>query len=303
MKIKIQIQQLTIKSFIHLHNKSIYHHRKNQFQFNQPPDNEDENDYYQIETHTTNSQDPDDITPITNYLRDEIIDSDLQEGWEKIEPDIIPDHCPFIDSEGVNMSTNSREPEDFFNDIFKDRMFTIMTEEMNNYAHRKIREIMQGNDHFQQMDHHSHRQHARLGTWKDVNSWDMKIFTAHLLVVSSIHKPALHNYWSTKTLSRTPFFGQYISRNKFQDILWNLHVCDTTNNPPPGYPNHEPLAKVRSLLEMCQTNFHLCYTPGATISLDEGHVRYNFCIFFYIYLQILKLITKHTHTDTHIHIK
>ena len=110
----------------------------NHFQFNHPPDNEDDNDYYQIETHTTNSQNDDDFTPITNYLRDEIIDSDLQEGWEKIEPDIIPDHCPFTDSEGINMSTNSHEPEDFFNDIFEDRMFTIMAEETNNYARRKL---------------------------------------------------------------------------------------------------------------------------------------------------------------------
>ena len=256
----------------------------NHFQFNHPPDNEDDNDYYQIEMHTTNSQNDDDFTPITNYLRDEIIDSDLQEGWEKIEPDIIPDHCSFTDSEGINMSTNSCEPEDFFNDIFEDRMFTIMAEETNNYACQKIREIMQEHDHFQQTDHHSHRQHARLGTWKDVNSWDMKIFTAHLLVMSSIHKPALHNYWSTKTLSRTPFFGQYISRNKFQDILWNLHVSDTTNNPPPGSPNHDPLAKVRPLLQMCQANFCLCYTLVVTISLDEltmafkGHVRYDFSI-------------------------
>ena len=92
------------------------------------------------------------------------------------------------------MSTNLHEPEAFFNDIFEDRMFTIIAEETNNYAHQKLREIMQGCDHFQQMDHHSHCQHARLGTWKDVNSWDMKIFTAYLLVMSSVHKPALHNY-------------------------------------------------------------------------------------------------------------
>ena len=192
---------------------------------------------------------------------------------------------------------------DFFNDIFEDRMFTIMAEETNNYACQKIREIMQGRDHFQQMDHHSHHQHARLGTWKDVNSWDMKIFTAHLLVMSSIHKPALHNYWSTKTLSHTPFFGQYISRNKFQDILWNLHVSDTTNNPPPGSPNHDPLAKVRPLLQMCQTNFRLRYTPGATISLDEstmafkGCVRYDFSIFFHLFTNF-KLDNK-IHTQTH----
>ena len=95
----------------------------NHFQFNHPPDNEDDNDYYQMEMHTTNSQNDDDFTPITNYLRDEIIDSDLQEGWEKIEPDIIPDHCPFTDSEGINMSTNSHEPEDFFNDIFEDNVY------------------------------------------------------------------------------------------------------------------------------------------------------------------------------------
>ena len=117
------------------------------------------------------------------------------------------------------MSTDSQLPEDFFNDIFDDRMFTIMAEETNNYAQKKICEIMQGRDHFQQIDHHSHRQHARLRTWRDINASNIKIFIGHLLVMSSIHKTALHNYWSTTTLSCTSFFGQYIGRNKFQDIL------------------------------------------------------------------------------------
>ena len=65
---------------------------------------------------------------------------------------------------------------------------------------------MQGRDHFQQIDHHSHRQHTRLGTWRDINASDIKIFIAHLLVMSSVHKTALHNYWSTTTLSRTHHF-------------------------------------------------------------------------------------------------
>ena len=142
------------------------------------------------------------------------------------------------------MSTNSCEPEDFFNDIFDDRMFTIMAEETNNYTCQKIHQIMQERDHFQQIDHYSYCQHTRLSTWRDVNSSDIKIFFAHLLVMSSGHKTALHHYWSAKTLSHTPFFGQYIGRNKFQDILWNLHICDTTNNPACGSPNHDPLAKV-----------------------------------------------------------
>ena len=250
-------------------------HPPNSFQDTLSSDVEDTKDYYEVQTELPNTDSNVQFTPIVNYPRDEILDCDVEQGWEKIQPDIIPDHCPITGTQGINMSTDSHLPEDFFKDIFDDRMFTIMAEETNNYAWKKIREIMQGRGHFQQIDHHSHRQHAHLGTWKDINASDIKIFIAHLLVMSSVHKTALHNYWSTTTLSRQPFFGQYIGRNKFQDILWNLHICDTTNNPTPGSPNHDPLAKVRPLFEMCQCNFRLCYTPGSTISLDESTMAFK----------------------------
>ena len=129
---------------------------------------------------------------------------------------------------------------------------------------------MGGRDQIQQIEHYSHKRHARLGTWRDVNELDIKIFMVHILIMSSVRKPALHKYCSTKTLSRTPFFGTYLSRNKFQDILWNLHVADTTNNPPPGMPNHDPLAKVRPIITMCQNNFRLRYTPSEFLAVDES---------------------------------
>ena len=227
------------------HNQQIQlTHPPNSFQHTLSSDVEDTNNYYEVQTELPNTHSNVQFTPIVNYPRDEILDCDVEQGWEKIQPDIIPDHCPFTGTQGINMSTDSHLPEDFFTDIFDDRMFTIMAEETNKYARKKMHEIMQGRDHFQQIDHHSHRQHAHLRTWRDINASDIKIFIAHLLVMSSVHKTALHNYWSTTTLFRTPFFGQYIGRNKFQDILWNLHVCDTTNNPTPGSPNHDPLAKV-----------------------------------------------------------
>ena len=88
-----------------------------------------------------------------------------------------------------------------------------MAQETNAYAHDKIRQVLQRRDQFEQMDHYSHRQHAQLGTWKDLNESDIKIFIAHLLIMSSIKKPMLHNYWSTNSLTRTPFFRTYLSRN------------------------------------------------------------------------------------------
>ena len=150
-----------------------------------------------------------------------------------------------------------------------------MAEETNNYACQQIRRIMGRRDEIQQIEHYSHKRHTRLGTWRYVNESDIKIFMAHILIMSSVRKPALQNYWSTKTLSRTLFFGTYLSRNKFQDILWNLHVADTTNNPPPGMPNHDPLAKVQPLVTMCQNNFRLRYTSSEFLAMDKSTLAFK----------------------------
>ena len=181
---------------------------------------------------------------IVNCEGDTELQEDLDNGWHRITHDVPANNPQFTDTPGLNFETNSHEPEVFFNQLFDNRMFTIMAEETNNYARQQIKRIMGGRDQIQQIKHYSHKRHARLGMWRDVNESDIKIFIAHILIMSSVRKPALHNYWLTKTLSRTPFFGTYLSRNKFQDILWNLHVADTTSSPPPGLPNHDPLAKV-----------------------------------------------------------
>ena len=221
---------------------------------------------------------------IVNCEGDTELQEDLDNGWHRITHDVPPNNPQFTDTPGLNFETNSHEPEVFFNQLFDSRMFTIMAEETNNYARQQIMRIMGSRDQIQQIEHYSHKRHTRLGMWRDVNESDIKIFIAHILFMSSVRKPALHNYWSTKTLSRTPFFGTYLSRNKFQDILWNLHVADTTNNPPPGMPNHDPLAKVRPLITMCQNNFRLRYTPSEFLAVDESTLAFK--VKYTIFLKI-----------------
>ena len=71
--------------------------------------------------------------------------------------------------------------------------------------------------------------------------------------MSSIKMSALHNYWSTNSLMRTPFFRTYLSRNKFQDILWNFQVADAKNNLPPGSPTVMGLLQKTKLLDNDRT--------------------------------------------------
>ena len=148
-------------------------------------DNETEEYDYIIQTETNQNPLPVQY-PIVNYEKDIELKEDIDNGWVKVENDQLPDDCHFIGNEGLNMNTTSHNPEDFFNNLFDDRMYTIMAEETNNYARQQIMKVMGNRDPFQHMDHYSYRRHACLGSWKDLNSSDIKIFIAHLLVMSSM---------------------------------------------------------------------------------------------------------------------
>ena len=89
-----------------------------------------------------------------------------------------------------------------------------------------------------------------MNTWTDITPSDVKIFLAHNIIMGLVKKSALEKYWSTNSKTRIPFFGKYISRNKFQSILWNLHISDDTGNPPCNQQGHDPLAKLRDFVDM-----------------------------------------------------
>ena len=113
-------------------------------------------------------------TQIVNCEGDTELQEDLDNGWHRITHDVPANNPQFTDTPGLNFETNSREPEVFFNQLFDKRMFTIMAEETNNYARQQIMRIMGGRDQIQQIKHYSHKRHARLGTWRDVNESDIK---------------------------------------------------------------------------------------------------------------------------------
>ena len=140
-------------------------------------------------------------TQIVNCEGDTELQEDLDNGWHRITHDVPANNPQFTDTPELNFETNSHKPEVFFNQLFDNRMFTIMAEETNNYACQQITRIMGGRDQIQQIEHYSHKRLARLGMWRDVNESGIKIFIAHILIMPSVRKPVLHNYWSTKTLS------------------------------------------------------------------------------------------------------
>ena len=145
------------------------------------------------------------LNPISNFLRDTELEEDVVNGWKKVKNDEVLDLSPFTDFEGLNFSTESCNPEDFFNQLFDELMYTRMAQETNSYAHDKIRKVLQGRDHFVQMDHHTHRQHAWLGTWKYLNESDIK----------KIYRPSPHHVFNKEVCSAQLLVKKLFDKDTF----------------------------------------------------------------------------------------
>ena len=110
-------------------------------------------------------------------------------------------------------------------------MWTILADCTNLYARSKS-STGEGNRCLDPT-HPQYKKHCHLNSWCDVSTGDIKMFIAHILIMGLMKKPDLEKYWNMRTKAKAPFFSQYMSRNRFQSILWNFHVNDDSHNPPP----------------------------------------------------------------------
>ena len=233
--------------------------------------------------------------PIVNYPGETENRADINNGWVRSETDTGPkDLPPFTGSSRNYFSFNPTvgTPGKYFFEMFDDKMFTIMSENTNKYVHQKIKEQKERNHRKRDLGNGTQGEseegmddtppNTRLRNWVDITASEMKVFVAHLILMGLIRKPTVEQYWSTQQYTYTPFFGKYMSRNRFQNILWNWRVTDpNTENPNKGQPGHDPLHLVRPIIQMMQRNFKSKYRPGKELSLDEstcpfkGRVRFK----------------------------
>ena len=143
-------------------------------------------------------------------------------------------------------------------------MWTILSENTNKYVHAKLREAKDKGDKDPielLSEGADQKPSARLNKWEDTSQDEMKVFVAHLIVMGILKKNSLEQYWSRDSILNMPFFGHYMSRNHFQNILWNLHISDPDEtNPLKGEADHDPLFLVRPMVDMMQRNF--CTSTG-----------------------------------------
>ena len=242
-----------------------------------------------VEPDNTNHQLPSyNITnfPMTNLENDDpalllLDENDHYNEWEYESIDSGPANGPFLETCRTPIEDPDGNPEVFFNELFDERMWSTIAQSTNTYAQSKAN-TPTGN-RCSDPTNPNYKKHCQLNTWTDITSSDVKIFFAHNIIMGLEKKSDLEKYWTTNSKTRIPFFGKYMSRNKFQSILWNLHISDDTGNPPHNQQGHDPLAKLRDFADMIDRNFLFTYKPSQSLSFDEACCPFKGRLRFRVY--------------------
>ena len=80
---------------------------------------------------------------MVNFANHTEREEDYKIGWEWIEEDTGPLIRPYTGFRQCLLDPLKNKPEDFFNELFDARMYTIMAEETNKYARRRT--LAEGN--------------------------------------------------------------------------------------------------------------------------------------------------------------
>ena len=101
-----------------------------------------------------------------------------------------------------------------------------------------------------------------------------------------IHKlPGIKLYWSTDSLLQVNAVSDVMSRNRYFVINRYLHLNDSLLYKPRGTDGHDPMFKVRPLLDLVLVNSQQNFTPGASLSVDEAMIAFKGRIYFKQYIK------------------
>lgn len=115
--------------------------------------------------------------------------------------------------------------------------------------------------------------------WKDLDLPEFYIFISITMLMSRNKKLSINEYWSKNVLLWSPIFGKLMSRDRYLEILRNIHF---SNNET---PENQKLFKVGSILKKFKDNFKAAFYPFQNLVIDESMVLFKGRLMFKQYIK------------------
>lgn len=106
------------------------------------------------------------------------------------------------------------------------------------------------------------RGHTR--KWVDTTPDEMDLFLSLVILMGLHPKPDMKLYWTRDPVLRTPYFHDMMPRDRFEQILHNLHFNDN------DFEDDDRLFKLRPVIDVLTEQFKTVYIPDQDIATDES---------------------------------
>ncbi|KAL8576039.1 hypothetical protein ACOMHN_052057 [Nucella lapillus] len=144
------------------------------------------------------------------------------------------------------------KPIDYFIKVMPEELFQQMAVETNRYA-----------------DQRNARSFTR------TTSEEMRAFLAIHLYMGVIKLPSYRLYWSTREDLHQRSITKVMSKNRYEELVVNFHLNDSTQNPPRGHPDHNKLYKVMPIISHAKRTFPTLYKPHQNLAVDEAMIKFK----------------------------
>ena len=182
-------------------------------------DNEEESDFYESGTETSDDKSLD----ISNYPSDSDNDSDDDiSGWRQWLPsDIDFKHFQFIAKNvAPTFDTTSQTELECFQHFFTDEVLNKTATATNAYATIRLNNKQLTNN-------------STFYKWKDVTLQELKAYLGVILKMAMTEKLDVKDYFSKEWTEYSPYFLDIFSRRRFLQIHWMLHLKSLEPTTPP----------------------------------------------------------------------
>ena len=189
----------------------------------------------------------------------------LPQDWtDQLTPSVIED---FVDNASSTTILSGHKSEiDFFQLLFPENLFSLITNETNKHADRTQQKKGQNDN-----------------KWHRTDAKEIRAFIGMRIYMNIVNLPNMKMYWS-----EDQFFGNFgiadvMTRGRFGKLCQYFHVNDQT-----GYdhldPNRDKLQLVRSVLDVVSRICFDNYVAHKENSIDEAMIKFRGTLAFRQYL-------------------
>ncbi|XP_025423083.1 piggyBac transposable element-derived protein 4-like [Sipha flava] len=189
--------------------------------------------------------------------------------WQEREIELS--NFPFIKQNEMLVPIEGKiNPMDYFFMLFDEHFIKLLVDETNNYAETEFLRVG--------------APRSRISDWKPTDKDEMLTFIALIIHTGTIKLNRLNDYWKTHHLFNFSCFSNYMSRDRFLNLLRCFHFSPNIETNNQNLPE-DRLYKIRPLITYFNNKIITIYYPKKELSLDESMVLWRGRLQFRQYIQ------------------